>query len=454
MFALIICAKLRKKKRKRTRRIMKSVIVIGGGLAGVEATYQLIKDNIPVTLYEMRPIKTTEAHKTAYLGELVCSNSFRGSSLANGVGLLKEEMRQLGTLFMESALKAAIPAGAALAVNRDQFSSYLTKTIKDHPLVTIIEEEITTIPFNQPVIVATGPLTSGSLFKYLQTLTGESYCYFFDGSAPIISADSIDYSKIFFANRYGKGSGDDYLNCPMTREMYDAFYEQLITEERAVPHLNSEKELYFDGCMPIEVMAKIGKRTLLFGPFKPVGLNHPVTGKSYYAVIQLRAENNEKTMYNLVGCQTGLKFGSQKKLVQMIPGLENVEILRYGVVHRNSYLNGPKVLTLSGQLKSYPNIFIAGQLSGVEGYVESASSGYLAGRYIKDYIANRPIRTFPRETMIGALSYYLTEGTSKYFQPMNANFGLLPNLKEKISDKKIKKERMVKRSLKALFAFI
>ena len=433
---------------------MESVIVIGGGLAGVEATYQLIKDNIPVTLYEMRPKKMTEAHKTPYFGELVCSNSFRGSSLANGVGLLKEEMRLLGTLFMEAALKTAIPAGGALAVNRKQFSQYLTETIRNHPLVTVVEEEMVTIPKDKPVIVATGPLTSGPLFKDLQTLVGEPYCYFFDGAAPIVAADSIDYSKAFFASRYGKGSGDDYLNCPMTKDQYTAFYEQLITGERAIPHLDSEKEIYFDGCMPIEIMAKRGEKTLLFGPLKPVGLNHPNTGERYYAVIQLRAENNEKTMYNLVGCQTGLKFGPQKKLIQMIPGLENAEILRYGVVHRNSYLNGPKALSLTGQLKEYPNIFIAGQLSGVEGYVESAASGYLAGRYRKEYLAHKSIRTFPRETMIGAMSYYLTEGISKHFQPMNSNFGLLPSLKEKIRDKKIKKEQMVERSLKALLDFI
>ena len=433
---------------------MESVIVIGGGLAGVEATYQLIKKNIPVTLYEMRPNKMTEAHKTAYFGELVCSNSFRGSSLANGVGLLKEELKQLGTLFIEAALKTEIPAGGALAVNRDLFSQYLTDTIKNHRLVTVVDEEVTTIPVDQPVIVATGPLTSGSLFKHLQELVGEPYCYFFDGAAPIVAADSIDYSKAFFASRYGKGSGDDYLNCPMTKEEYAAFYEQLITGERAIPHLDSEKEIYFDGCMPIEVMAKRGEKTLLFGPLKPVGLNHPITGESYYAVIQLRAENDQKTMYNLVGCQTGLKFEPQKKLVQMVPGLENAEILRYGVVHRNSYLNAPKVLSLTGQLKDYPNVFIAGQLSGVEGYVESAASGYLAGRYMKEYLAEKPIWTFPRETMIGAMSYYLTEGVSKHFQPMNANFGLLPSFEERIRDKKLKKELMVERSLKALSEFI
>lgn len=429
---------------------MKKVNVIGGGLAGCEAAFQLAKRGIPVNLYEMRPVKHDEAHETDLLGELVCSNSFRGQGIAIGVGVLKEELKILGSLFMEAALFSSLPAGGALAVNRQEFSQYLTDTLINNPLIKIIREELKSLPRDEINIIATGPLSEGALYEELKELVGEDYCHFFDGAAPIVSADTLNYDKMFFKSRYDKGDALDYLNSPMTKEEYTAFYDYLVKAERFLPE---GKETYFEGCMPFEVLAKRGPKTLLFGPLKPVGLEDPKTDLRYHAVLQLRAENKEKTMYNLVGCQTGLMYEEQKKLLKYIPGLENAEILRFGVVHRNSYLNAPKVLEATCRLKNIDNIYVAGQLSGVEGYVESAASGLVAGINVANQLQGKKPLVFPRGTMIGAMNEYITKSINKNFQPMNANFGLLPPLEEVIRDKKLKKELMGQRCLDTLKEF-
>lgn len=413
------------------------VKVIGAGLAGSECAYQLAKRGIPVRLIEMRPKKSTEAHKTGYFAELVCSNSLRSNNLENAVGLLKEEMRRLDSLIMQAADELRIPAGDALAVDRFGFSQYITDTLKSFPNVEIINEEITSIPDGFTVI-ATGPLTSKPLSQAIQNLLGTDYFYFYDAASPIIDAETINYDKVYRKSRYDKGDGADYLNCPMTEEEFNAFYEAVINAE--VAELKEfEQEVYFEGCMPFEEMAKRGKQTLLFGPMKPVGLEHPVTGERPFAVVQLRQDNAAETMYNIVGFQTHLKFPEQKRIIRMIPGLENAEILRYGVMHRNSYINSPLHLLPTYQYKHNPKLFFAGQLTGVEGYVESAGAGLVAGINMARIFNGQEAVSFPKETMLGAMSHYITSCSSSSFQPMNANFGLIAPIefKHKKQDRKM-----------------
>ena len=423
------------------------VNVIGAGLAGSECAYQLAKRGIPVRLIEMRPHKSTEAHKTGYFAELVCSNSLRSNNIENAVGLLKEEMRRLDSLIMQAADNTRIPAGDALAVDRVGFSEYITNTLKSFPNIEIINDEVTQIPEGFTVI-ATGPLTSKPLSEAIAQLLGTDYFYFFDAASPIIDAETINYDKVYRKSRYDKGDGADYLNCPMTEDEFNAFYEAVINAE--VAELKDfEKENYFEGCMPFEVMAKRGKQTLLFGPMKPVGLEHPVTGERPYAVVQLRQDNAAKTMYNIVGFQTHLKFPEQKRIIRMIPGLENAEILRYGVMHRNSYINSPLHLLPTYQYKNNPKLFFAGQITGVEGYVESAGSGLVAGiNMARIFMGEEPF-VFPKETMLGAMSHYITSCSSANFQPMNANFGLIKPLEFK-HKKQDRKKLYVERALRMI----
>ena len=429
----------------------KKVIVIGAGLAGSEAAWQLAKRGVNVDLYEMRPKKMTPAHKTQNFAELVCSNSLRANNITNAVGLLKEEMRRLDSLIIRCADATQVPAGGALAVDRDKFSEMITETIKNHPNINVIEEEITQIPKEDiPVVVATGPLTSDALSQDIRTYTKQEGLYFYDAAAPIIEKDSIDMNKVYLKSRYDKGEAA-YLNCPMTKDEFFNFYNALITAE-AAPLKEFEKEIYFEGCMPFEEMAKRGEKTLLFGPMKPVGLEDPKTDKRPYAVVQLRQDNSEGTLYNIVGFQTHLKWGEQKRIINMIPGLENANIVRYGVMHRNTYLNSPQLLEKTYKLKEEKNIYFAGQMTGVEGYVESAASGIVAALNALYNQEDKQI-IFPTETMIGAMANYIVDNTSKNFQPMNANFGIIKPLPERIKDKKEKYERYANRSLEILENF-
>ena len=429
----------------------KKVIVIGAGLAGSEAAWQLAKRGVNVDLYEMRPKKMTPAHKTQNFAELVCSNSLRANNITNAVGLLKEEMRRLDSLIIKCADATQVPAGGALAVDRDKFSEMITETIKNHPNINVIEEEITQIPKGDiPVVVATGPLTSDALSQDIRTYTKQEGLYFYDAAAPIIEKDSIDMNKVYLKSRYDKGEAA-YLNCPMTKDEFFNFYNALITAE-AAPLKEFEKEIYFEGCMPFEEMAKRGEKTLLFGPMKPVGLEDPKTDKRPYAVVQLRQDNSEGTLYNIVGFQTHLKWGEQKRIINMIPGLENANIVRYGVMHRNTYLNSPQLLEKTYKLKEEKNIYFAGQMTGVEGYVESAASGIVAALNALYNQEDKQI-IFPTETMIGAMANYIVDNTNKNFQPMNANFGIIKPLPERIKDKKEKYERYANRSLEILENF-
>lgn len=414
---------------------MNYVNVIGAGLAGSEAAYQLAKRDIKVRLYEMRPVKNTPAHHTEGFAELVCSNSLRADGLANAVGVLKEEMRVLDSLIMTAADKHAVPAGGALAVDREGFSAYITDYLTNHPNVEIIREELTEIP-QGPTIVATGPLTSDALSDYIREMTGHNSFYFYDAAAPIIEKDSINFDKVYLKSRYDKGEAA-YLNCPMSEEEFNAWHEALITAE-VVPVKEFEKEVFFEGCMPIEVMAKRGRQTVLFGPMKPVGLEDPKTGQTPYAVVQLRQDNAAGTLYNLVGFQTHLKWGEQKRIVQMIPGLENAEIVRYGVMHRNSFINSPVLLRPTYQFKTRDDLFFAGQLTGVEGYVESAASGMVAGINMAKYMLGEELIEFPRETAMGSMAYYITHTSQDGFQPMNANFGLFLDLPGRVKKKEKK----------------
>ena len=429
----------------------KKVIVIGAGLAGSEAAWQLAKRGVNVDLYEMRPKKMTPAHKTQHFAELVCSNSLRANNITNAVGLLKEEMRRLDSLIIKCADATQVPAGGALAVDRDKFSEMITETIKNHPNINVIEEEITQIPKGDiPVVVATGPLTSDALSQDIRTYTKQEGLYFYDAAAPIIEKDSIDMNKVYLKSRYDKGEAA-YLNCPMTKDEFFNFYNALINAE-AAPLKEFEKEIYFEGCMPFEEMAKRGEKTLLFGPMKPVGLEDPKTDKRPYAVVQLRQDNSEGTLYNIVGFQTHLKWGEQKRIINLIPGLENANIVRYGVMHRNTYLNSPQLLEKTYKLKEEKNIYFAGQMTGVEGYVESAASGIVAALNALYNQEDKQI-IFPTETMIGAMANYIVDNTSKNFQPMNANFGIIKPLPERIKDKKEKYERYANRSLEILENF-
>ena len=429
----------------------KKVIVIGAGLAGSEAAWQLAKRGVNVDLYEMRPKKMTPAHKTQNFAELVCSNSLRANNITNAVGLLKEEMRRLDSLIIKCADATQVPAGGALAVDRDKFSEMITDTIKNHPNINVIEEELTQIPKGDiPVVVATGPLTSDALSQDIRTYTKQEGLYFYDAAAPIIEKDSIDMNKVYLKSRYDKGEAA-YLNCPMTKDEFFNFYNALITAE-AAPLKEFEKEIYFEGCMPFEEMAKRGEKTLLFGPMKPVGLEDPKTDKRPYAVVQLRQDNSEGTLYNIVGFQTHLKCGEQKRIINMIPGLENANIVRYGVMHRNTYLNSPQLLEKTYKLKEEKNIYFAGQMTGVEGYVESAASGIVAALNALYNQEDKQI-IFPTENMIGAMANYIVDNTNKNFQPMNANFGIIKPLPERIKDKKEKYERYANRSLEILENF-
>lgn len=432
--------------------MVKSINIVGAGIAGCEAAWQVAERGIKVKLYEMKPLKKQAAHNTNYFSELVCSNSLRGAGLENAVGLLKEELRRLNTLFMKAADKHQVPAGGALAVNREKFSAEITEKIKAHPMIDVINEEVSNISLDEITIIATGPLTEGEIMEDIKKLAGDDSFYFYDAAAPIVSSDSIDYSKVFWASRYDKGT-PDYLNCPMRKEEYEKFYNELINGEKVAVN-EIDKEKFFEGCMPVEVMASRGEKTLLFGPLKPVGLLHPETGEEYHAVVQLRKENKEGTMFNLVGFQTHLKWGEQKRIFSMIPGLENAEFLRYGVMHRNSFINSPKVLKPSNNLKEYPNIFFAGQITGVEGYVESCASGFVAGINAARMALEKPLVEFPNETSIGALHEYITIGNSKNFQPMNVNFGLLPKMEKRIKDKKERYGLLAQRALDKLEDFI
>lgn len=427
--------------------------VIGAGMAGVEAAYKIASMGIDVILYEMRPYKMTPAHKSEKFAELVCSNSLRGASLENAVGLLKEEMLRLDSIIMESALKNKIPAGGALAVDREGFSSYITEKIKNHKNIKVINEEITEIPDDDMItVVATGPLTSENFSISLKNLLSEEYLYFYDAAAPLIEFDSINMDKAYRKSRYNKGTAD-YINCPMTKQEYETFYNELINAELA-PVKEFEKLKFFEGCMPVEEMARRGENTLLFGPLKPVGLENPNTNEKPYAVVQLRQDNVAGSLYNIVGFQTHLKWPEQKRVFSLIPGLENAVFARYGVMHRNTFINSPSLLEPTMKYKNKNNIFFAGQMTGVEGYVESAASGILAGINSARLYLGKSLLDFPKTTCIGAMANYITTCDNKHFQPMNANYGLFPKLAEKIRDKKIKKEKLAQRSLEDLEKFI
>lgn len=425
------------------------VKVIGAGLAGCEAAWQLAKAGIEVELYEMKPIKFSPAHSMNGFAELVCSNSLKADRIENACGLLKEEMRMFDSLMMQSADISRVPAGGALAVDRSVFSEYITDKIKSHPLIHVINEETAAINPDEYTIIATGPLTSDALSKAIAELTGSSELYFYDAAAPIVTEESIDKEKTFKAARYDKGTAD-YINCPMTKEEYTAFYNALITAQTA-PLKEFENQKVFEGCMPVEVMAKRGEETLTFGPLKPVGLVNPKTGKDdSYAVVQLRQDNKDGTLYNLVGFQTNLKWGEQKRVFSIIPGLENAEFVRYGVMHRNTYINSPKLLNRFYQMNQYPKIFFAGQITGVEGYVESASSGILAGYNMARILQNKPPLEPDSKTCIGALPLYISNSANEKFQPMNANFGIIDGLNERIRKKAERYEKIAVRALETL----
>ncbi|BAU27658.1 methylenetetrahydrofolate--tRNA-(uracil-5-)-methyltransferase [Aneurinibacillus soli] len=423
---------------------MEKVTVIGAGLAGSEAAWQIAEQGIDVILYEMRPVKQTPAHHTDKFAELVCSNSLRANSLTNAVGILKEEMRRFSSIIMRSADNCSVPAGGALAVDRHEFAEAVTNSVRNHPRIEVRHEEITEIP-DGIVVIATGPLTSPDMSAQLQKLTGQEYLYFYDAAAPILDKETINMEKVFLASRYDKGEAA-YLNCPMNEEEFNAFYEALITAEE-VQLKEFEKQVFFEGCMPIEVMAKRGRQTMLFGPLKPVGLNDPRTGKQPYAVVQLRQDNSAGTLYNIVGFQTHLKWPEQKRVFSMIPGLENAEIVRYGVIHRNTFINSPRLLKPTYQYKDRETLFFAGQMTGVEGYVESAASGMVAGINAARLARGLEPIVFPPETAMGSMAHYITTANPDNFQPMNANFGLLPPLEKKIRNKKERYEKMAERAL-------
>ena len=436
---------------------MKTVHVYGAGLAGCEAAWQIACRGIQVILHEMKPHKYSPAHHSADYAELVCSNSLRSDSVTNAVGLLKEELTRLGSLIMEAAHATRVPAGSALAVDRTLFAAYITDKIKNHPLIEIVEEEVTSVPRGQITVIATGPLTSDDMARYIEKDLGCNGLHFFDAAAPIVDFSSINMDIAFFASRYDKGDAD-YINCPMTREQYDAFYQALITAEEATlkefDREEQKKKLkVFEGCMPVEVMAKRGYDTLRFGPLKPVGLIDPRVGKEYYAVVQLRKENKEGSMYNLVGFQTHLTYPEQRRVFRMIPGLENAEFLRYGTMHRNTYLDSPNLLNEDYSLRSAQDIYFAGQMTGVEGYIESAGSGFVAGINAARKANGEEAYIFPATTMLGAMARYVSHGGVGAFTPMNANFGIIEPLAQRVKGGKVaKNQALADRSLVALDA--
>ena len=445
--------------------------IIGGGLAGTEAAWQAASRGVPVTLHEMRPVRRTDVHRTDRLAELVCSNSFRGDKLDNAVGLLKEEMRRAGSLVMRAADAARVPAGAALAVDRERFASFVTGEIEAHPGITLVREEVgrltDVLDGRTRVIVATGPLTSDALSADLAHLIGQDYLYFYDAISPIVLADTIDSSKVFRASRWGRSLYEqstvdsqqstvesrapegDYLNCPFTKEEYERFYEAVITAESATVH-DFDKEKFFEGCLPIEVMAHRGADTLRYGPMKPVGLEDPRTGRKPYAVVQLRQDTLAGDHYSLVGFQTQLKWGDQVRVLQLIPGLEHAEFVRLGMVHRNTYINGPTVLTETWQVRGRGDLFIAGQMSGVEGYVESAASGLMAGRHAARLERGEQPRVPPRSTALGALAYYVSHADPRDYQPTNITFGIMEPLATASRDKQARKLAISDRALRDL----
>ena len=433
-----------------------TVKVIGAGLAGCEAAWQAARLGAKVILYEMKPRKRTPAHHSDGMAELVCSNSLRSNQLNNAVGLLKAELTELGSLIMEAAYATEVPAGAALAVNREDFSRYITEKIRNHPSITVVEQEVDSIDPEEITVVATGPLTSEPMAKAISEMTGGGELHFFDAAAPIIDFSSVNTDVAFFYSRYGKGNPEDYLNCPMTREQYDEFYNALVSAEvaelKSFDKESQEDLTVFEGCMPVEVMASRGYDTLRFGPMKPVGLPVPATGEDAFATVQLRRENKEGTMYNIVGFQTHLTFPEQRRVFRLIPGLENAEFFRYGVMHRNTYLNSPGFLTSVYSTVKNERLFFAGQMTGVEGYVESASSGFVAGVNAALLALGEEKIVFPRETEIGALAAYVSEGgVSSSFQPMNANFGIIAPFEKKVKGgKKARNEAYAERSLEIL----
>ena len=432
---------------------IEKVIIIGAGMAGSEAAWQVANRGIKVDLYEMRPVKNTPAHKTDLFAELVCSNSLRGAGMENAVGVLKEEMRRLGSVIMEAADATKVPAGGALAVDRKGFSQYITDKVTNHPNINVIHEELEEIPYeeNALTIVASGPLTAGKLAENIGELMGQKYFYFYDAAAPIVTLESVDMTKAWKASRYNKGEAA-YINCPMNKEEYLHFWNELVNSEKAETH-NFEKEVFFEGCMPVEEMASRGEDTLLFGPLKPVGLENPADGKLPYAVVQLRQDNADGTLYNIVGFQTHLKWGEQKRVFGLIPGLENAEFVRYGVMHRNTFINSPEKMRPTLQFKDNDKLFFAGQMTGVEGYVESASSGLVAGINAARICQGLEPVVFPAETAHGSLCHYITTAPAKHFQPMNVNFGIMSPIKERIRDKKQKKMMIAERALRMLEEF-
>ena len=425
-----------------------TVHVIGAGLAGVEAAYQVAKNGINVKLYEMRPVKMTPAHHTGNFAELVCSNSLRGDNFNNAVGVLKNEMEKLDSVIIKFARENSVPAGGALAVDREAFSKAVTDFISNHPLIEVVHEEVTTLP-EGPTIIASGPLTSDALSNEIKDLLGEEYFYFFDAAAPIIEKDSVNFDIAYYKSRYDKGE-NEYINCPMTEEEFNLFYDELMKAEVVKPKDFEEK--FFEGCMPFEEMARRGKQTLLFGPMKPVGLSKP-DGTRPYAVVQLRQDNVQASLYNIVGFQTHVTWPEQKRIIHLISGLENATFVRYGVMHRNSFICSPKYLNQDYSLKNHEGLYIAGQITGVEGYVESAQSGMIAGMNMVRYLNKQEPIIFPRETVMGALSYYITHCEAEHFQPMKANFGILPDLETRVK-KKLRKEAYANRAVEVMDEFI
>ncbi len=422
------------------------IVVVGAGLAGCEAASRLANFGFEVILYEMKPKKLSPAHKTTNYAELVCSNSLKADRLSTAAGLLKAEMRMFSSICLEAAEHSAVPAGGALAVNRNIFSEYITKKINSNERIRVVHEIIEEIPQDTICLIATGPLTDGALAENISELCGSESLSFFDAAAPIITAESIDMSVAFAASRYDKGDAD-YINCPMNKEEYELFYNELVNAESAQIHSFDKKPNVYEGCMPIEIMAKRGEDSIRFGPLKPVGLKDPRTDKRPWAVVQLRKENKEGTLYNLVGFQTNLKFSEQKRVFSLIPGLKNAEFMRYGVMHRNSFINSPKVLNKNLSLKKNPNIFFAGQITGVEGYMESAACGILAAENIIRYVCGHPELQLPGYTMLGALINYITDESIVDFQPMGANFGIIPPLSVRIKDKAERYTKLSNRSL-------